>query len=303
MRLIAYYQLMTPSLVRRLIGNMAVLATRGHACHYSFIQSPAEMTSANYPVILLPDWSYLRPLPSIRGSYVYDLSDGALLHDAGAMKVISQCAAVLTPTEELAQRVRSFARTVRVTPSSVYQDWLFSTKVPRTEVPLLGCLGTYDWTPYVEILKAYLKTCDTHVLTSSMALADALPETRVHYVPDALSLSQYPSIIRQCFLSIVPGYERVSDPGVIFEYALAGVVPLVGPAYTEEMKDLHSLVCPTPDRLLHQLTEMTSNERLRAQFVAQVQQVARARTSVRLADAWLHTISKCCVSTIAYGTL
>lgn len=122
MRLIAYYHHLDANVMRRAIGPISVLSTRGQQTFYSHLTDPVQMASGNFQLVILPNWSWDGKLPEINGHYCYDLSDAALLQDEKALNVLRQCQSAMVPHATLAKLVKPFCPDVWVQPSLVHAE-------------------------------------------------------------------------------------------------------------------------------------------------------------------------------------
>lgn len=296
MRFIAYYDRPNLSAIRRLIGPLSTLATRGHAAFFKLESSLQHIETANYHLIFLPNWSYRGRLPQAQGLYVYDLSDPDLLQDDNVLNVIGQCHAVTVPSEGLASVVRPFRSHVRVVPSLVTAD-LFMRAQPlygpedRRDA-FVACFGDHDWGMIAEPLQNALRQLPNtiRVLTDDPALKDRLGDRALLV---ELSPQMYPRLVRSCFLGLLPRVKDDHDPIWAYEMGLCGMVCIGSPAYRQAI--LHQdtgFIAASSDQWTDLIVKVATSDAIRTRLGREAQAHARQFTTVRGADAWLKSISK-----------
>jgi hypothetical protein len=303
MRLIAYYRQIDPSMMRRVAAPLSTLSQRGHHTHFSVILSPQQMETANYNVILLPNWAVEVSLPRAQGSYVYDLSDAALLSDSRVQFTLGQCQAVIVPTETMATLVKPYCSRVAVIPSMVHSEWLLSAKVKRPPVPMIACLGNYPWDqlsePVAEILA---EEPQVRIVTNHPDFFRSLPAKQRLFVEN--SADAYPYVVRGSFLALFPGERRETDPGPIAEFNLYGVPVIAGSAWSTEVEhNSTGMIARSPQQWADYTLRLIRDDVLRRRLGNSAQDSARKHSAVRCADSWLASVQKLCPSSVALTTL
>lgn len=275
MRLYAYHSAATASFIRRIAAPLDTLAHRGHHAGYQITRSLSEVTSTAH-IVLLPNWMHDGALPTIAGSYIYDLSDARLLSLPGVQNVIRQVRGVLVPTEEIARRVHAYNPAVRVVSSMVHSDVILSLPRATPNAYFVGCFGPFDWAPFAPMLAEYLAACPQAViLTDDPSLAGLVSGSAPGSAPGSASGSttharvacirepqlgaSYLAHLRMCRLVLVPGEDRLTDPGPIFEAAFCGVRPVVAPAWRPEASRVDGRVCTTPQSWRDTLIALTQS--------------------------------------------
>src|SRR5579862_8889166 len=113
MRLVAYVQALSPTMLRRIIAPFSTLAARGINAHFTTTSDPYALETANYNLIFLPDWYWEGGrLPKAQGEYVYDLSNANALKEESVLNVIQQCQHVTVPTASIGKLVKPFCNHV-----------------------------------------------------------------------------------------------------------------------------------------------------------------------------------------------
>lgn len=306
MRIIAYYQLLTVPLMRRIVAPFSVLSQRGEQTVFNYLASVEQLKQAQYDLVLLPNYLSLEALPPIAGQYVYDLTDAALLTHDACVQTLSQCSGVLCATDAIAKRVKAFNPRVVVAPSSTHSEWLFAVPAGTSALPLLACLGLFDFAPYVAALRQVLQQVpQLRILTDSTTLLNELPSGRIEGV--APDINSYPGIIRAADVAFAPGLERLTDPGMLYDYQLAGIPIVAGPAWAAEITDRRGQragrVAHSPEAVTAQLTLLLTRPSVRSQLGARAQANGRAHSATLQADAWLTRVRKLCPTARALATL
>jgi hypothetical protein len=303
MRLISYYRQIDPNLMRRVIGPLSVLSQRGHHASFSITMSPERIEVANYHIIILPNWAIDVSLPRAQGAYIYDLSDAALINDERVQFTLSQCQAVMVPTDTMATLVKPYCSRVGVVPSMVHADWFYSAQVKRPQVPMIACLGNYAWDQVGDALLDILKAePEVKVVTNHPDFFRTLPVKQRLFIEN--SADAYPYVVRGSFLALFPGERREIDPGAIAEFNLYGAPVIAGPAWSAEVEhNVTGLVARSPQQWADHLLRLMADETLRRRLGNAAQASARAKTAVRMADSWLSSVSKLCPSSVVLPTL
>lgn len=286
-RVRAYSFGLTPSFLRRVIGPSSVQSQRGHHTHFSVISDVGQVEPGGLQATLLADWVQPVRLPESEGAYVFDCSSKAVLEHPLAQRLMAACVGTLVPTEELGVLARAYALTVRVSPTLIHSDWLFSVRILRPERPILyvdadGALEQLD------MLREYAKRCPEVLLyTTSRELAEALPGRGVWYQE---TVAEWPHLVRSAFLAYFPTSETTTDPIRAYEFALCSTPSVLGSGLAA--KAGLGIAATSSEKALDQLTKLTQDDARRTRIAIRDLAVAKTLTAVQGADAWERQLDK-----------
>lgn len=294
MRLIAYYEAMSLSVVRRLIGPLSVLSQRGHQCFFQHISDLREMDTGNYHLIFLPDAQARlgTRLPDTNALYVYDLSDPNLLNKSECLEVLRQCHACMVPVEGMVAQVRPFCPRVKVIPSLVSSEIFLRARPVPFQRPVIACVGDHDWSMIADPLEQVLKTLPPEVIvaTDSDLLITLLGKRAV---PFPVDLQTFPALCRSVFLALLPRAKNDRDTAWANEFGLCAVPCIASPAYRDVIDHkVTGMIANVSTQWSDYVSALFSNEKLSRILGVAACSAAREKSATRQADHWLHSVKR-----------
>lgn len=331
MKVLALFSTFNHTILRRVLAPYAALVNRGEQFTFrQVLHFDADMAHSAH-ITVLPNWilsdEEVESLQNVgsRCSFVYDLSDPALLQNEQVQKTLTFCRAVTVPNAFLQKEVQGLLNgsgsfglmgkpRVFVTPSCLdvpffmrahdkeRQFQIFSRWMPilMTNATVIGCFGPHDWHLIKDVVAKLQQDIPHLVFIGDKGAAEVMPEIQV--VPDLVDY--LPFFLNRCAFGLCPR-EGASgeDTFWVHEYGILTrpVIASANSAYTKESSSNATRFVPNTQDAWEKAIRLLTNDGIERNLLGNGAFIeAQRHRSTKMADQYKAILGKLLPHSLAH---